>query len=107
MSSSVKNLFRRIEALEDRFRKATPHHRNLLVEMSITAMVAAWTPKEVELVLSAAERLRLTQLPEDLRRRWVRSLNNISQQRCGRAFGDLLAYLPIETKHGCQSESSK
>src|SRR5436190_14289627 len=98
MSRTSKSLVRRVEALESTARKAAPRQRNLLLEMSITAMAWAWTPDEVEQMLAAAERSQLDELPADLRRRWVGSLDCISLQRCGRTFGALLASPPANTE---------
>ena len=95
--SRTKSLVRRVEALENRARKAAPQKRNLLLEMSITAMAGAWTPEEVEQVLAAAEQSKLDELPGDLRRRWVRFLDCISRQRFGQTFGALLAPRPANT----------
>jgi len=97
MSRTSKSLVRRVEALEGTARKTAPQ-RNLLLEVSITAMAWAWTPDEVEEVLAAAERSQLDELPADLRRRWVRYLDCISVQRCGRTFGALLADRPANTE---------
>ena len=96
--TSVKSLIRRVEVVERAARKAAPQNRNLLVEMSNTAMAGAWTPHEVEEMLAAAERSQLDQLPADLRRRWVRYLDGLSLQRFGKTFGALLASPPANTR---------
>jgi hypothetical protein len=88
---STRVLIRRIEALENTARRAAPQKRNLILEMSITAMALAWTPGEVEEILAAAERANLDELPPDLGRRWARSLDCISRRCFGKAFGALLA----------------
>src|ERR1700704_2181367 len=98
MSRTSKSLVRRVEALESTARKTAPRQRNLALEMSIPAMAWAWTPDEVEQMLAAAERSQLDELPADLRRRWVRYLDCISVQRCGRTFGALLADRPANTE---------
>jgi len=46
-------------ALERMTRKPAPQERDLLLEMSISAMALAWTPEEVEEMLLAAERSEL------------------------------------------------
>jgi hypothetical protein len=89
--SSTRVLIRRIEALESTARRAAPQERNLLLEMSITAMALAWTPDEVEEILAAAERSNLDELPPELGRRWARSLDFISRRCFGKTFGALLA----------------
>jgi hypothetical protein len=88
--SSTRILIRRIEALESTARRAAPQKRNLLLEMSITAMALAWTPDEVEEILAAAERASIDELPPDLGRRWARSLDCISRRCFGKSFGALL-----------------
>ena len=88
--SSTRILIRRIEALESTARRVAPQKRNLLLEMSITAMALAWTPDEVEEILAAAERANLDELPPDLGRRWARSLDCISRRCFGKTFGALL-----------------
>ena len=45
LPSSTRTLIRRIEALGSTSRRAAPRKRNLLLEMSITAMALAWTPR--------------------------------------------------------------
>ena len=95
---SPSTLIRRIEALESTARRAAPQKRNLLLDMSITAMALAWSPDEVEAILAAAERSNLDELPPDLGRRWVRFLDGISRQRFGRTFGALLASQPVTTE---------
>jgi hypothetical protein len=75
-----------------------PQTRNLLLEMSITAMALAWTPDEVEEMLAAAERSKLDELPSDLCRRWVRYLDGISLQCFRKPFGALLASPPAHTE---------
>ena len=82
--SSTRILIRRIEALESTARRAAPQKRNLLLEMSITAMALAWTPDEVEEILAAAERSNLDELPPELGRRWARSLDCISRRCFGK-----------------------
>jgi hypothetical protein len=98
MSHTAKSLVRRIEALESTAREAAPQPHNQLLEMSITAMAGAWTPDEVEAMLAAAERSKLDELPDDLRRRWVQRLDCISLQRFGQNFGALLASPSSNTK---------
>ena len=93
---STKSLIRRVEALEGIVLKATPQKRDRLLAMAIAAMVGAWTPDEVEQILVATEQSQLTNLPADLRRRWVRSLDRISMQRFGKTFGALLAAPPSQ-----------
>jgi hypothetical protein len=88
---NTKTLLRRVEALEIAARCASPHNkRNPLIEMAITALAGALTPDEVEHILAAAEQSKLSDLPTDLRRRWVESLDLIATQRFGANFGALL-----------------
>ena len=94
--NNTKSLIRRVEALESTVRKTTPQKHDRLLAMALTAMVGAWTPDEVEQILVAAERSQLTNLPADLQRRWVRSLDRISMQRFGKTFGALLAAAPSQ-----------
>jgi hypothetical protein len=69
-------------------RRVAPQKRNLLLEMSISAMALAWTPDEVEEILAAAEQSNLDELPPDLGRRWARSLDCISRCCFGMTFCD-------------------
>ena len=98
MSRPSNSLVRRVEALESISRKAVPQKRNLLLEMSITAMALAWSPDEVEAILAAAERSNLDEIPPDLGRRWVQFLDRISRQRFGKTFGALLASQAVNTE---------
>ena len=106
LPSSTRTLIRRIEALESTSRRAAPRKRNLLLEMSITAMALAWTPDEVEAILTAAERSNLDDLPPDLARRWVRFLDCISKQSFGKSFGALLAFQAVKTEPSSSSRDA-
>ena len=106
LPSSTRTLIRRIEALESTARRAAPRKRNLLLEMSITAMALAWTPDEAEAILAAAERSNLDDLPPDLVRRWVRFLDCISKQSFGKSFGALLAFQAVKTEPSSSSRDA-
>jgi hypothetical protein len=97
--NSTKNLVRRVETLECIGRKATPQKRNHLMAMAITAMAAAWTPDEVEQILIDAEQSKLSELPADLRGRWVRCLDGICMQQFGKSFGALLVASSSDNRH--------
>ena len=106
LPSSTRSLVRRIEALEIAARRALPRNRNLLLEMSITAMALAWTSDEVEEILAAAERSNLDELPPGLGHRWVRFLDCMSRQSFGKTFGALLASQPVTTEPAASRAAS-
>ena len=88
---ATKNLVRRVQTLEARDQNEKPKKRNLLLDLSVSAMASAWTPEEIEELLAAPERSELGELLPGLRQRWAQRLDEISIKYFARNFAGLLA----------------
>ena len=88
---SITNLRRRVKALEGTLKRGKVSKRNLLLDLSIAAMVGAWTPQEIEEMLATPVPLEDQQLSPERWRPWAKHLDQISMKRFGMTFGALSA----------------